>query len=665
MPNRLADAASPYLLQHADNPVDWWEWSPEAFEEAKRLDRPVLLSIGYAACHWCHVMAHESFEDAAIAAVMNEHVVSIKVDREERPDVDQIYMAALHALGQQGGWPLTMFLTPDGDPFWGGTYFPKQAQHGLPAFPEVVRTIARVFAEDPGRVMQNATAIGARLKPKAAESGAFGPDELDETARRLVRVFDPADGGFHGAPKFPQAGVLELMLRAGRRMADPAIAAPASLTLARMAAGGIHDHVGGGFARYSVDARWLVPHFEKMLYDNAQLLPLYAAVGRELGDRHLVEAAHGIIDWLAREMITPEGAFASSLDADSEGVEGRFYVWTRAQLDEALGTEDAAFAASALDISDAGNWEGVSIPNWLDAAGDANVDEARLKALRAKMLAAREARVRPGRDDKALADWNGLMIAALADSAESLGRPDALTLARRAFEAILTCHARDGRLAHAYRDGRSVYPGFVSDYGAMALAAIALAGATGEAAYRGHAVRWLDAARAHHRNPAGPGYALDADDAPRLVVRPEALADEAVPSGTALALAAEIRLAAFDADEARAAWVDGELATLAGRMASNVIGHAGLLNALDARLRLASIVIIGDGEAADALHAEAMAAPAWERVVRRARTPEDLPETHPARAAPSGAVALLCAGRTCSPPVTTPDALRAAVAGSR
>ncbi|MDR4306898.1 thioredoxin domain-containing protein [Chelatococcus sambhunathii] len=663
MPNRLADAASPYLLQHADNPVDWWEWSPEAFEEAKRLNRPVLLSIGYAACHWCHVMAHESFEDEAVAAVMNEHLVSIKVDREERPDVDQIYMAALHALGQQGGWPLTMFLTPAGDPFWGGTYFPKEAKYGRPGFPDVVRTLARVYSEEPERVFQNATGIAARLKPRPAEEGAFGVAELDETARRLVRVFDPVDGGFQGAPKFPQAGVLELMLRAAARTGEAELAAPAHLTLARMAAGGIHDHVGGGFARYSVDAQWLVPHFEKMLYDNAQLLPLYAAAGRALGDARLLDAAHGIVDWLEREMITEEGAFAASLDADSEGEEGKFYVWSRAELDEALGPDDAAFAAEALDISAGGNWEGSSIPNRLDAPKEVAVDEARLTQVRARMLAARAKRIRPGRDDKALADWNGLMIAALADVAASLHRPDALELAKRAFAAIVSSHARGDRLGHAFRAGRLIYPGFASDYGAMALAAIALAGATGDDTYRDHAARWLEAARAHHRNPAGPGYAVDADDAQRLVVRPEALMDEAMPSGTALILAAEVRLATYDADETRLARFDEELAALGGRMGSNVIGHAGLLNALDARLRLSSIVVMGEGAAADALHLQAMAAPPWERVVRRARSASDLPDGHPARAAKlSGAAALVCAGQACSAPATTPEALSAALA---
>ncbi|GLK54903.1 uncharacterized protein YyaL (SSP411 family) [Methylopila capsulata] len=657
MTNRLSDSASPYLLQHADNPVHWWEWSPEAFAEARRTNRPVLLSIGYAACHWCHVMAHESFEDEAVAAVMNEHVVAIKVDREERPDVDQIYMSALHALGQQGGWPLTMFLTADGDPFWGGTYFPKQAAYGRPGFPDVVRTLATVYREDPDRVSQNVAGIAEKLKPKAAPAGDFGPAQLDEVATRVVRIYDPGDGGFHGAPKFPQTGVLEGLLRSARRTGDAGFSAPAELTLRQMTKGGIHDHVGGGFARYSTDARWLAPHFEKMLYDNAQLLPLLASVGRETEHARLTAAAHGIVDWLAREMVTEEGAFAASLDADTEGVEGRFYVWRRSELDAVLGPDDAAFAADALDISEAGNWEGLSIPNRLDERGP--IDEARLAAVCARLLAARGLRVRPGRDDKVLADWNGLIIAALADTAALLGRPDALALAERAFAFIAGKMTRGDRLGHAFRAGRLIYPGFATDYGAMASAALALAGATGEIAYRDHAATWLAAAEAHHRNPHGPGFAVDADDADRLVVRPEALTDEALPSGTALILAAELKLAVFDADARRLARLDGELTALMGLMASNVIGHGGLLNVLDGRMRLASVVVVGTGDAADALHVEALAAPAWERVVRRVPTLGVLPEDHPARSGHvDGAAAFVCAGQRCSLPVTEPAALR-------
>ncbi|MET0314119.1 MAG: thioredoxin domain-containing protein [Hansschlegelia sp.] len=664
MPNRLATAASPYLLQHAENPVDWWEWSPEAFEEARRLNRPVLLSIGYAACHWCHVMAHESFEDEAVAAVMNEHVVAIKVDREERPDVDQIYMAALHAMGQQGGWPLTMFLTPDAEPFWGGTYFPKEQSYGRPGFAAVVRTIAQVFREEPDRVADNRRSIAERLKPRAASAASLGPAELDDVARRIAGIFDPVNGGFSGAPKFPQAGVLELLLRAGARTGDDALASPARLTLARMARGGIQDHLGGGFARYSTDDRWLVPHFEKMLYDNAQLLPLFAAAGRRASDPLLLDAAHGIVDWLAREMRT-EGAFASSLDADSEGVEGKFYVWRRDELDGVLGADDAAFFADVLDVTPGGNFEGQSIPNRLNEAEDDRVDEGRLRPIKARLLAARETRVSPGRDDKVLADWNGLTIAALADCSAALRRPDALAMAREAFSFIAATMTRDDRLGHSWRAGRLIYPGFAGDYGAMALAGVALAGVTGDLAYRDAAERWLDAAWRHHRNPNGPGFAVDADDAARLVTRPEALVDEAMPSGTSLLITAALKLAAFDADEIRLARLDGEIAALMGRMAANVVGHAGLLNALDARMRLASIVVIGEGEAAEALHAEALSLPAWERVVRRVRSASELPERHPARAAKlDGAAALVCAGSACSPPVTDGARLADALAAT-
>ncbi|MFJ5486875.1 hypothetical protein ACIKTA_04225 [Hansschlegelia beijingensis] len=376
----------------------------------------------------------------------------------------------------------------------------------------------------------------------------------------------------------------------------------------------------------------------------------------------MLGAAHGIIDWAAREMRV-EDAFASSLDADSEGVEGKFYVWRAEELAQALDPPDAAFAAEILEISQSGNWEGGSIPNRLHENGGAPVDEARLRRIKDRMLAYRERRIRPGRDDKILADWNGLMIAALAETASALRRPHALALARAAFDAVVARMARADRLGHAWRQGRLVYPGFATDHGAMALAGMALAGATGEQAYRDLAARWIDAAWDRHRNPHGPGFAMDADDAPQLVVRPEAIVDEALPSGTALLLNAALRLAAFDADDERLARLDGELAALMGRMAQNPIGHAGLLNALDMRMRLASIVVVGDDEAAEALHQEALALPWTERVVRRAATTAVLPERHPVRAARlNGSAAFVCAGSRCSAPVSEAGRLATTVA---
>jgi len=325
--NRLSQATSPYLLQHKGNPVDWWEWGPEALAEAKRSNRPVLLSVGYAACHWCHVMAHESFEDPDVAAVMNELFINIKVDREERPDVDHIYMSAFQALGERGGWPLTMFLAPEGEPFWGGTYFPKETKFGRPSFVSVLREVARVFHAEPGRIEQNRTLLLERLgQARILVPGGSPPGlaDLDRVGEKLVGVFDPVDGGLQGAPKFPNPPILEFLARHARRSGNPEAQARLRLSLEKMALGGIHDHLGGGFARYSVDARWLVPHFEKMLYDNAQLLELYAVAAQDTGSRLFASAAEGIVAWLEREMAVEGGAFASSLDADSEGVEGKF-----------------------------------------------------------------------------------------------------------------------------------------------------------------------------------------------------------------------------------------------------------------------------------------------------------------------------------------------------
>src|SRR5262245_38777490 len=438
--NRLGRETSPYLLQHQENPVHWWAWGPEALAEAKRTGKPILLSVGYAACHWCHVMAHESFEDDETARVMNDLFVNIKVDREERPDVDAIYMAALHELGEHGGWPLTMFLTSDAEPFWGGTYFPKEARYGRPAFVAVLKEIARVYREEQGKVRQNADALKGRLAPKFDESGPDaipGDAALADLARRLLQLVDPTHGGIRGAPKFPQAQFFNFLWSAGLRYGLPNPLEAVELTLTHIAQGGIYDHLGGGFARYSVDERWLVPHFEKMLYDNALLLELMTDVWRETKLPLLEMRARETVEWLLREMVTKEGGFASSLDADSEGEEGKFYVWSIAEIEDVLGPEDAKIFAEVYDVTPEGNFEGHSILNRINSLE--RTDEAtgaRLTLMREKLLARRASRVRPGFDDKLLADWNGLAIAALAKAADAFDRPDWLAAAERAFDFV-------------------------------------------------------------------------------------------------------------------------------------------------------------------------------------------------------------------------------------
>src|SRR5215467_12099537 len=396
--NRLARETSPYLLQHKHNPVDWWPWGTEALAEAQRANKPILLSVGYAACHWCHVMAHESFEDAATAQVMNDLFVNIKVDREERPDIDQIYMSALHHLGEHGGWPLTMFLTPAGEPFWGGTYFPKTSRYGKPAFVDLLREVERVFRQEPQSVQQNSSALMARLAEKARPKGrvVIGAAELDRAANQIASMIDPVHGGMRGAPKFPQPMMLEYLWRAGQRLNDRRYSGAVELSLARMCEGGIYDHLGGGFSRYSVDERWLTPHFEKMLYDNAQLLELLALAYRRSANQLFRTRARETVTWLAREMTTADGAFCASLDADSEGEEGKFYVWSPAEIEAVLGKDDAGFFAAHYDVTPEGNFEGHNILNRLKHLPRSTDDQPeRLAALRATLLAARSQRIRP------------------------------------------------------------------------------------------------------------------------------------------------------------------------------------------------------------------------------------------------------------------------------
>jgi uncharacterized protein YyaL (SSP411 family) len=661
--NRLKDASSPYLLQHRDNPVHWWEWGPEALAEAGRQGKPILISIGYAACHWCHVMAHESFEDPDVAAVMNELFVNIKVDREERPDVDHVYMSALHLLGEPGGWPLTMFLTPEGEPFWGGTYFPKEPRFGRPGFVTVLREISRLYHAEPERILKNRNAIKQHLaKVETSDGGVLGLADLDRMALRLTELIDTEHGGLQGAPKFPNPPILEFLLRYARRTKDGAARHRFLLTLERMALGGIRDHLGGGFARYSVDERWLVPHFEKMLYDNAQLLELYALGFAETGRPLFRDAAEGIVTWLAREMTTAEGAFASSLDADSEGEEGRFYVWGLGEIREVLGEEDAAFFARVYDITEAGNFEGHNIPNRLISGEAPPAIEKRLSALRAKLLERRSMRVRPGLDDKVLADWNGLMIGALVRAAPLLGRPDWIALAAQAYRFIRQSMSRDGHLGHSWRGGRLIFPGFALDHAAMMRAALALYEATSEPSYLQDAQGWRDVLLTDFMVGETGCLAMTAQGADPLVVRPQPTHDDAVPNANGVFVESLVRLAQIteaEDDIRRAAEI---LSRLVGVARSAPLGHTSILNALDLHLRGLSILVTGNK--AGTLHKTALQVPYPDRSVRWLREGEALDDNHPAKAlAASGAQAqaLVCAGQRCSLPVSDPEELKVRV----
>jgi uncharacterized protein YyaL (SSP411 family) len=665
--NRLAKATSPYLLQHQHNPVDWWQWGPDALAEAKRSNRPILLSVGYAACHWCHVMAHESFENEATARVMNELFVNIKVDREERPDIDQIYMNALHLLGEQGGWPLTMFLTPAAEPVWGGTYFPPVSKFGRPAFTDILREVSRMFRDEPDKIEQNRAALLARLADKARPEGkvTIGLKELDAAAKQVGNMFDPINGGLRGAPKFPQPFILEMLWRAGIRSGDDRFFETVEYSLDRMCEGGIYDHLGGGFSRYSVDERWLVPHFEKMLYDNALLLELLAIAWQRSGNELFRTRARETVEWLGREMTTPDGAFAASLDADSEGEEGKFYVWSENEIVELIGPEAGGFFSRFYDVSHDGNFEGHTILNRLKAPPRTPADEERLAALRAILLDARAGRVRPGLDDKVLADWNGLMIAALVNAGVIFDEPAWIAMARRAFDFIATTMTKDDRLGHSYRAGTLLFPGLASDFAAMIRAAIALHEATGDRTLLDQALIWQRALDAHYTDRDTGGYYWSADDAGDLLMRPHSTADDATPNPNSVAAQNLVRLAVLSGDDKWRDRADRLMETIISASAQNLLGHVALLNALDLRLRGAEIVVTG--LESDALVQAALKLPFIERVVMRAPTANALPVTHPARdkiaAAPNAA--FVCVGERCSLPVTTAEAIAEAVRAMR
>jgi uncharacterized protein YyaL (SSP411 family) len=683
--NRLATATSPYLLQHAHNPVAWWQWGPEALDAAKRENKPVLLSVGYAACHWCHVMAHESFEDEGTAAVMNELFVNIKVDREERPDIDQIYMTALHLLGEQGGWPLTMFLTPKGEPVWGGTYFPKDSRFGRPAFVDVLREVARLFREEPGKIEQNRKALLARLADKARPIGmvTVGAVELNGAARQIGNAFDTTHGGLRGAPKFPQPAMLEFLWRAGLRTGDASFFETVEHTLEHMSEGGIYDHLGGGFSRYSVDERWLVPHFEKMLYDNAQLLELLALAFQRSGNPLFAERARETVGWLKREMVTGEGAFAASLDADSEGHEGKFYLWSLNEIEAALGPDTADFAAE-YDITAGGNFEGHNILNRLKhlprstglgaadahAAPGQNEAAIRFSILRGKLLEIRNKRVKPALDDKVLADWNGLMVAALVNAGTILDAPAWIALARRAFDFITRAMSQgdqqNQRLGHSWRAGAALFPGLASDYAAMIRAALALYEASGERALLERALSWQHALDTHYADRETGAYFLTADDASDLLLRPHSTADDATPNPNAVAAGNLVRLAALTGEHLWRAKADRLIEGIVSTQARNLFGHVALLNALDLRLRAAEIVLTGPD--AQALVQAALKLPFLDRIVLRAASAVDLPPSHPVQEklkAATGSAAFICVGERCSLPVGAPGEIAETVTAMR
>ncbi len=533
MPNRLISATSPYLLQHADNPVDWWEWGEEAFAEARRRDVPMFVSIGYSACHWCHVMAHESFEDEATAEFLNGNYVCVKVDREERPDVDSIYMAATVAMTGQGGWPMSVFVDHEGRPFYAGTYFPPQPRHGLPSFPQVLTSLRDAWRDKREYLQSSATRIADALASRSVESGTRPPERADlvNAVEVLAGDFDLRNGGFGGAPKFPPSMVLEFLLRFHALTGDTKALAMAEATLEAMARGGLYDQLGGGFARYSVDKSWIVPHFEKMLYDNALLLRVYAHWHRLTGSALAERVVRETAEFMVRELSTPEGGFAAALDADSDGREGLFYAWTPDELTDVLGDADGAWAAELFGVTPEGTFEhGLSV---LQLTKDPD-DRDRWQRVRALLMLDRDARVRPGRDDKVVAAWNGLAIAALADAGAIFREQEWIDAATAAADLLVSVHlgyADDDRLCRTSRDGQpGASAGVLDDYGSLAEGLLALYQATGEEEWLAFAGLLIDVSVQHFSDGDG-GFFDTADDAEALIARPRDWADNAEPSG--------------------------------------------------------------------------------------------------------------------------------------
>ncbi len=705
MPNRLIQESSPYLRDHARNPVDWYAWNTEALDKAKREDKPIFLSIGYAACHWCHVMAHESFEDESTARFMNEHFVNVKVDREERPDLDSIYMNAVVAMTGQGGWPMSVFLTPDGKPFYGGTYFPKTPRYGMPSFMNLLQGIAnawktqRADIEHNGAVMQKA--LGEGGVPRSEQAMPLTPKTLELALNNLARAFDSENGGWGGAPKFPQPMTLEFLIRVhtqtredGRPQGSP-LHKMITLTLDKMARGGMYDQLGGGFHRYATDAIWLVPHFEKMLYDNAQLARVYLHAYQITGNEFYKRITTEILDYVIREMTDSNGGFYSSQDADSEGHEGKFFVWTPEEIRGALGgsasgllivsnsktdASDAELVMDAFGVTARGNFEGKSIltrerdiaelaARYHTTAEDV---ESRIASARQKLFRARERRVKPARDEKILTGWNGLMLAAFAEAARTLKREDYRRIAIRNAEFLLNNLTSDDseirnqkskiqnslRLKRSFKDGQARLNGYLEDYANLAEGLLALYETTFDEKYFVAARDLAEQILAHFTDERG-GFFDTSDDHETLVVRPKDVQDNATPSGNAMAVMVLAKLAAFTGDARYADAVEQSIAPLQPALAQAPTGFAWWLCALDFVLASPKeIAVVGDDaqNLLDVMLSEYRPhqVVAW----KRAETGSEIPLLEGRAMIDGKATAYVCENFACQMPVTDADALR-------
>jgi len=607
--NRLANETSPYLLQHQHNPVDWYPWGSEALERARRENKPILLSVGYSACHWCHVMEHESFEDENTARLMNEWFVNIKVDREERPDVDAIYMNAVQALTGHGGWPMTVFLTPDGQPFYGGTYFPNQPRYGMPSFQQVLEAMHNVWQNRRDEAVGSAEQLTQHLQASAqvASGGTITPELLDQAVRSITQQFDTRKGGWSKAPKFPAPQTIDFLLRTHQRTGDDEARRQAEFTLQKMARGGMYDQLGGGFHRYSVDERWLVPHFEKMLYDNAQLARAYLHAYQVTGNAEYRCVVEETLDYVKREMTSPEGGYYSAQDADSEGEEGKFFVWTLDEVRQALGP-DASLFAQIYDVTARGNWEGHNILHLPRPLADvARVTGQPLQRLeqvvarsKEKLLAIRETRVKPGRDDKVLTNWNGLMLAAMAEAGRVLGREDYAESAQRNAEFVLNTLYTDGRLFHTFKDGRVRPESFAADYALYAFGLIELFRATWDVRYLETARALIDHLLDHFGDDEQGGFFQTGDEHERLITRTKELFDEAVPSANAVAAHVLLQLAVLVGDNRYEQHAQRTMELVARALGQYPSAFATMLNALDFALATPrEVAIVGQVNAPD------------------------------------------------------------------
>lgn len=609
MSNRLATESSPYLLQHRDNPVDWYPWGAEALDLAKRENKPIFLSIGYSACHWCHVMEHESFESEEIARALNAQFVCIKVDREERPDLDQVYMNAVQMLTGRGGWPMSVFLTPDLKPFYGGTYWPPQSRHGMPGFDQIIEAVARAWNDNHEAVIETADQLANELAHHADQSSGIGELStllIDKAMGHFRQTFDRTFGGFGGAPKFPAPMSLRLLLRYWHRQGESYALEMVRHTLDRMAAGGIYDHLGGGFSRYSVDARWLVPHFEKMLYDNAQLALAYLEAHQVTGRAEYAHIVRETLDYVLRDMTDPAGGFYSTEDADSEGVEGKFYTWTPNQVAEVLEESEAKTFARIYDISEAGNFEGTNILNLRQTlkqqaqtlGRDLQDLQVELAESHAKLFTAREQRVHPHKDDKVIVAWNALMIEAMATAGAVLCEPRYIDAAVKAADFIDSELRREGgRLCHTWRHGKAKGDAFLDDYGYLACALITLYEATRTSKYLTRASEIIDLVIAHFADQEQGGFYYTGDDQEQLLVRSKEYADNAVPSGNAMAALALVKLAKLTGDDRYRSIAERTMQACVALMQRYPSGMAQMLLAVDLYLgRAYELVFAGNGD---------------------------------------------------------------------